>query len=59
MCRKLRAIKNRMLLRLGVTMVNAHGYTVHLYKGRQVKSNPRRIKDYSMDDEGWRILRRA
>lgn len=49
-------IKNKLLLRLGFTLVNIQGNTVKLVKGKQVRSNGRR-REYSMDDKYWRILK--
>ena len=48
-------IRNKLLLCLGFTLVNKHGHTVHLIKGQQVMSNPKRVKPYSLDDPSWRI----
>ena len=48
-------IRNKLLLYLGFTLVNKHGHTVHLIKGQQIMSNPKRIKPYSLDDPSWRI----
>ena len=48
-------IRNKLLLYLGFTLVNKHGHTVHLIKGQQVMSNPKRVKPYSLDDPSWRI----
>lgn len=51
-------IKNKLLLILGFKLVNKHGYTVHLKNGAQVKSNPYRVKDYSLDDASWRLYKK-
>ena len=52
-----RILKNKLLLKLGYKLVNSHGHTVRLHKGKQIKSNPlRKNRDYSMDDKGWRVL---
>ena len=48
-------IRNKLLLYLGFTLVNKHGHTVHLVKGQQIMSNPKRVKPYSLDDPSWRI----
>ena len=48
-------MRNKLLLYLGFTLVNKHGHTVHLIKGQQVMSNPKRVKPYSLDDPSWRI----
>lgn len=48
-------IRNKLLLCLGFTLVNKHGHTVHLVKGQQIMSNPKRVKPYSLDDPSWRI----
>ena len=48
-------IRNKLLLYLGFTLVNKHGYTVRLVKGQQIMSNPKRVKPYSLDDPSWRI----
>ena len=48
-------IRNKLLLWLGFTLVNKHGHTVHLVKGQQIMSNPKRVKPYSLDDPSWRI----
>jgi hypothetical protein len=53
---KFRTIKNKFLLKLGFTMFNQiGGVTVFLQDGKQIKSNPFRVNDYSMDDVGWVI----
>ena len=48
-------MRNKLLLYLGFTLVNKHGYTVRLVKGQQIMSNPKRVKPYSLDDPSWRI----
>ena len=48
-------IRNKLRLDLGCTLVNKHGHTVHLIKGQQIMSNPKRVKPYSLDDPSWRI----
>ena len=48
-------IRNKLLLCLGFTLVNKHGHTVHLVKGQQIMSNPKRVKPYSLDDPSWSI----
>ena len=48
-------MRNKLLLHLGFTLVNKHGYTVRLVKGQQIMSNPKRVKPYSLDDPSWRI----
>lgn len=48
-------MKNKMLLSLGFVLVNKHGFTVYLKDGKQIKSNKRRINDYSLDDKSWRV----
>jgi hypothetical protein len=58
MRRKWNILKNKTLLWLGFTLVNKHGHTVYYnHEGEQVKSNPRRKKYYSMDDNSWKIYR--
>ena len=49
--------RNKTLLWLGFTLVNAYGHTVHLENGKQIWSNPRRIKPYSLDDPSWSIYK--
>ena len=51
-------IKNKLLLTLGFKLVNKHGYTVHLKDGVQIKSNPHRTRDYSMDDSSWQLCKK-
>jgi len=54
MCNKL---INKTLLWLGFTMYNKSGNVfVKMRYGKQIKSNKRRVKDYSMDDDGWKVL---
>ena len=47
--------KNKLLLKLGFTLVNPYGHTVRLVSGKQVWTNPKRTKPYSLDDPSWRI----
>lgn len=49
--------KNKLLLKLGFTLVNPYGHTVRLVNGEQVWSNPKRVKPYSLDDPSWRIYK--
>ena len=50
-------LRNKFWLYLGFTLFNrSRGkriVTVKLVKGKQIRSNPRRLTDYSMDDHGW------
>ena len=57
--KKLIQLKNKILLKLGFTLINRRGLhitTVKLRDGVQIKSNRRRKKDYSLDDKGWEIV---
>lgn len=57
MCNYFRMIKNHLLLYLGYTLVNRDGFTVKLYKGKQVMSNPRRKTAYRLDHFSWKIVK--
>ena len=56
----MRALRNKVLLWLGFTLINKRNphkvVTVSLKHGKQVKSNSNRITNYKMDDIGWKIL---
>lgn len=56
----MRALRNKVLLWLGFTLINKRNphkvVTVRLKHGKQVKSNSNRITNYKMDDTGWKIL---
>lgn len=57
--RKIRILLNKTLLLLGFTLINRKGtkiVTVKVRGGIQIKSNRNRTLDYSMDDDGWKIL---
>jgi len=57
--KKLRILKNKILLNLGFTLINRRAIkivTVKIRGGRQIKSNRSRVLDYRLDDKGWSIL---
>lgn len=50
-------LRNKLWLHLGYKLLNRSKgrkiITVYLYNGKQVRSNPYRLTNYSMDDAGW------
>ena len=55
LCRFIRRVINKTRLLLGYTLISRHGFTVKLRGFKQIKSNPRRVKDYNVDDFSWRV----
>lgn len=53
---KIKQTFRKLLIRLGFTLVNRHGYTVWWACGEQKWSNNNRHKPYSLDDSSWKIL---
>lgn len=47
---------NHIKLLLGFTLVNKHGHLVKSINGKQVWSNHKRKRPYSLDDPNWKIL---
>lgn len=48
-------LKNQTLVRLGFILTNKYGNLVMRYNGKQLRSNPKRKRLYSLDDFSWSI----
>lgn len=55
-CDRVRSIKNKTLLNLGFIFINTSGKNyVMKFDGEQLKSNKKKVGNYSMDDANWKI----
>ena len=49
-------LKNQILVRLGFVLINKQGFMVMNHSGIQLRSNPRRTRRYSLDNDTWQLL---
>ena len=49
-------IKNQILIKLGFVLISREGFMVMNHSGIQLRSNPRRTRRYSLDDDTWKVL---